>query len=79
MVEGKELHLLYMLQKDNKLTLAGKDHQALAEVLLWHKGIVDNPTSGLPPDCGIKLCLKTGNWSMLQLRSVKWLSVGELT
>ena len=43
MVDSTELHLLHMLPEDYKLTLAGKDHQALAEVLLWHKGVFDNP------------------------------------
>ena len=50
MVDGTELHLLHMRPEDDKLTLAGKDHLALAEVLLWHKGVFDNPPSGLPPD-----------------------------
>ena len=68
-----------MWQEDNKLTLAGKDHQALVEVLLWHKGVFDDPPSGLPPDLGIKLCLKTGDWPMPPLRPVKRLSAGELT
>ena len=52
---------------------------ALAEVLLRHKGVFDNPPSGLPLDRGIKLCLKTGNWPMQPSRPVKWLSAGELT
>ena len=64
MVDCTKLHLLYMLQEDDKLTLAGKDHPALEEVLLQHKGVFDNPPSGLPPDCSIKLCLKTGNRQM---------------
>ena len=34
MVDCTELHLLHMLPEDDKLTLAGKDHPALAEVLL---------------------------------------------
>ena len=79
MVDCTELHLLHMLQEDNKLTLAGKDHQALVEVLLWHKGIFDYPPSGLPPDSCIKLCLKTGSQPMLLSRQVKLLSAGELT
>ena len=62
-----------------KLTLAGKDHLALAEVLLRHKGDFDNPPSGLQPDCGIELCLKTGNQPMQPSRQVKRLSAGELT
>ena len=33
MVDCTELHLLHMLPEDDKLTLAGKDHQALVEVL----------------------------------------------
>ena len=44
-----------MLQEDNKLTLAGKGHPALAEVLLWHKGVFDDPPSGLQPDSIIEL------------------------
>ena len=79
MVDYTELHLLHMQQEDNKLTLAGKDHPALAELLLWHKGVFDNPPSGLPPDRGIKLCLKTGNQPMQPSRLVKRLSGGELT
>ena len=79
MIDGTELHLLHMRQKDDKLTLAGKDHPALAEVLLWHKSVFDDPPSGLLPDRGIKLCQKTGNQQMLPLRQVKRLSVGELT
>ena len=79
MVDYTELHLLHMQQEDNKLTLAGKDHPALAELLLWHKGVFDNPPSGLPPDRGIKLCLKTGNQPMQPSRLVKRLSAGELT
>ena len=46
MVDSAELHLLHVWQEDNKLTLAGKDHPALAEVLLWHKGIFDYPLRG---------------------------------
>ena len=46
MVDCMELHLLHMLQEDNRLTLAGKDHPALAEVLLWHKGVFDYPLRG---------------------------------
>ena len=34
MVDSTELHLLHMWPEVNKLTLAGKDHPALAEVLL---------------------------------------------
>ena len=79
MVDGTELHLLYMRPEDDKLTLAGKDHPALAEVLLLHKGVFDNPPLGLLPDSCIKLCLKTGNWPMLPSRLVKLLSAGELT
>ena len=79
MVDCTELHLLHMLLEDDKLTLTGMDHLALAEVLLWHKGVFDNPPSGLPPDCCIELCLKTGNWPMQPSRPVKRLSAGELT
>ena len=79
MVYSTELHLLHMLQEDDKLTLSGKDHLALAEVLLWHKGVFDDPPSGLPPDRGIELCLKTGNRLMLPSRPVNQLSAGELT
>ena len=79
MVDCMELHLLHIRPEDDKLTLAGKDHQALAEVLLRHKGVFDYPHSGLPPDSCIELCLKTGNWPMLPLRPVKQLSAGELT
>ena len=79
MVDYTELHLLHMQQEDNKLTLAGKDHPALAEVLLRHKGVFDDPPSGLPPDHGIELCLKTGNRPMPPSRPVKRLSGGELT
>ena len=68
-----------MRPEDDKLTLAGKDHQALAEVLLRHKGVFDYPPSGLLPDCGIELCLKTGNLPMPPSRPVKRLSAGELT
>ena len=50
MVNCTELHLLHMRPEDDKLTLAGKDHQALVEVLLQHKGIFDYPPSGLLPD-----------------------------
>ena len=78
MVDCMELHLLHMRQEDNKLTLAGKDHQALAQVLLRHKGIFDYPSSGLLPDCCIKICLKTGNQLMQPSRPVKQLSAGEL-
>ena len=78
-VDGTELHLLHMWPEDDKLTLAGKDHPALAEVLLQHKSVCDNPPSGLPPDCGIKLCLETGNQLMPPSRPVKRLSAGELT
>ena len=74
MVNCMELHLLHM----QKLTLAGKDHPALAEVLLWHQGVFDYPHSGLPPDHGIELCLKTGNLPMQQSHPVKQLSAGEL-
>ena len=79
MVDGTELHLLHMLPEDDKLTLAGKDHPALAEVLLLHKGVFDDPPSGLLPDSCIKLCLKTGNRPMPPSRPVKRLSAGELT
>ena len=79
MVDCTELHLLHMRPEDDKLTLAGKDHPALAEVLLQHKGVFNNPPLGLPPDSGIKLCLKTGNQPMLLSRPVKLLSAGELT
>ena len=75
MVDGTELHLRHMLPEDDKLTLAGKDHPAPAEVLLRHKGVFDDPPLGLPPDRGIKLCLKT----MPPSRPVKRLSAGELT
>ena len=78
MVDCMELHLLHIRPEDDKLTLAGKDHQALAEVLLWHKGVFDNPPSGLPPDRWIELCLKTGNLLMQPSRPVKRLSAGEL-
>ena len=79
MVDCTELHLLHMRPEDDKLTLAGKDHPALAEVLLQHKGVFNNPPLGLPPDSGIKLCLKTGNLPMQPSRKVKRLSGGELT
>ena len=79
MVDGTELHLLHMRPEDDKLTLAGKDHPALAEVLSMHKGVFDNPPSGLPPDHCIKLCLKMGNLPMPPSRPVKQLSAGELT
>ena len=46
-VDGMELHLLHMRPEDDKLTLAGKDHPAMAEVLLRHKGVFDDPPSGL--------------------------------
>ena len=70
MVNCTELHLLHMLPEDDKLTRAGKDHQALAELLLLHKGVFDVPPSGLPPDRGIKLCLKTSNQPMQPSRPV---------
>ena len=79
MVDCTEMHLLHMLPEDNKLTLAGKDHPALAELLLRHKGVFDDPPSGLLPDRGIELCLKTGNRPMPPSRPVKRLSAGELT
>ena len=77
MVNCMELHLLHMLQEDDKLTLAGKDHPPLAEVLLWHKGVFDYPPLGLLPDCSIKLCMKTGKRSMQQSHPVKRFSAGE--
>ena len=61
MVDSTELHLLHMRLEDNKLTLAGKDHPALVEVLLQHKGFFDYPSLGLPPDRWIEICLKRGN------------------
>ena len=73
MVDSMELHLLHMQQEDDKLMLTGKDRPAMVEVLLWHKGVFDNPPSGLPPDCGIELCLKMGNQPMLPSHPVKQL------
>ena len=64
MVDCTELHLLHMLPEDDKLTLAGKDHPALEEVLLRHNCVFNNPQLGLLLDSGIELCLKTGNWPM---------------
>ena len=43
MIDCTELHPLHMLQEDDKLTLAGKDHPAMAEVLLRHKGVFNDP------------------------------------
>ena len=79
MVDGTELHLLHMRPEDDKLTLAGKDHPAMAEVLLRHKGVFDDPPPGLPPDRGIELCLNTGDRPMPPSRPVERLSARELT